>query len=134
METKPSLTEKTENEVIAEFMGILFDTSGQCTAPERMYSWRPGCLDPLRVEHLQYHNNWSWLMPVVEKISQIRCAPDSEFDHDTFYPRTFGMLSPEARKPMVRINRCQVFESDTLINATYQSVVDFITGYNNQKK
>jgi hypothetical protein len=62
-------TEKlTDNELIAEFHnGITFDESGLCTDPEQKYSWRPGCIDPLRVEHLQYHNNWSHLMPVCTK-------------------------------------------------------------------
>jgi|GEM_PF-5461623 len=77
---------------------------------------------------------WNDIMPVVEKISCIRCAPESPVDHDTFYPRTFGMLSPEYRKPMVRINRCQVFEGDSLLHATFQAVVDFIRWYNQNKK
>lgn len=100
------------NEVIARFMNY--------TNPH----------DPNHVL-LKYHTSWDWLMPVVEKISQMRCSSDNLFDHDTFYPRTFGMLSPEGRKPMVRLNRCEVYEEDTLIEATYKAVVSFIDWYNN---
>lgn len=62
--------EKTDNELIAEFMGILFDDDGRCTDPERKYSWRPGTYDSLRIEHLQYNSSWGWIIPVVEKMSE----------------------------------------------------------------
>jgi hypothetical protein len=61
---------KTDNELIAEFMGVDFNTE--------LYSWRPGCYEPLQVKHLQYHNSWNWLMPVVEKITEYRLAYPEE--------------------------------------------------------
>lgn len=67
-------------------------------------------------------------MPVVEKITK------HEYDNgeDTAYLRTFGMLS-DTKKPMVRFNRCTVYEGTTLIEATYQAVIDFIKWYNTTK-
>lgn len=80
---------------------------------------------------------WSDLMPVVEKIT--RHVYDEEEVCDglggkriakyTAYLRTFGMLSSEG-KQMVRFNRSPLFEADTLIDATYQAVVDWIHWYN----
>jgi len=81
-----------------------------------------------------YHSSWEWLMPVVEKISRIPLPGDGTRpaeSHETFYPFTFGMLSPTGR-PMVRICASTLFESDTLIEATWLAVVDFIKWYNTQ--
>jgi len=122
----------SDNELIAVFMGFSCCDTGQ----DRF--WNPPSQPQATVNDWEYHTNhlddfrtsWDWLMPVVEKISQIRCAPDSEVDHDCFYLRTFGMLNATTNKPMVRLNRCPVFEADTLIEATYLAVVDFIKSYN----
>jgi hypothetical protein len=51
-------------------------------------------------------------------------------EYDTYYPRTFGMLNAETKKPMVRLNSSQLFEADTLIEATWLAVIDFIKWYN----
>ena len=144
---------KTDNELIAEFYdGTTFDENGLCTDPERKYSWRPGVYDPLRVEHLQYHNNWSWLMPVVEKISLMKWEFETErVDHeaepnddgslpiirtkeyDFHYPRTFGMIERDTKQFMFRFNPGSLFIEDRLIDATYKAVVEFIKFYNSQK-
>jgi hypothetical protein len=76
-----------------------------------------------------YHSSWNWLMPVIEKISRIKIEWEDPEYNDTYYPRTFGMLSPSGN-PMVRINANQVFEAPTLIEAAWLAVVDFIKWYN----
>lgn len=106
---------KTDNELIAEFMGIRFDASGQC--PEIKYSWRPGVYDPLRVEHLQYNNNWSWLMPVVEKIESLGYEVD-----------VYKHACEINVEDMIR------WEAESKIEACYKSVVEFIKWYNRQKE
>lgn len=109
------------NKLIAEFMGMscIKDTC----EPVDNYEWMP------RFEH----SNWcfkdappfnirlDWLMPVVEKIMSL------EYDNgeDHAYLRTFGMLS-NSKKPLVRFNRCAVWEGETLLKATYAAVIDFI--------
>lgn len=110
---------KSDNELIAEFMGVRvgIDT----------YSWRPGCLEPIKAEHLAYDREWGWLMPVVEKISKMP-TNDSE-DDDTFYPRTFGMPDADGR-PMFRFNRFHLITAGTLIEAAHSAVVEFIKWYN----
>ena len=85
---------------------------------------------------VKYHSSWGWIMPVVEKISRIPLPGDGTRPaepHETFYPYTFGMLSPEGR-PMVRICANGLFEADTLIEATWLAVVDFIRWYNQSKQ
>lgn len=83
---------------------------------------------------LKYHTSWDWLMPVVEKISQHRYEDYGKCEpyQDCAYPRTFGMLTEEG-KPMVRINASSLFIADTLIEAAWLAVVDFIKYYNEKK-
>lgn len=83
-------------------------------------------------QKLNYHSNWNLLMPIIEKISRIRCPWSDAEISDTYYPRTFGMLSPDG-KPMVRINANSLHTADSLIQATWLAVIDFITYYNQTK-
>lgn len=92
------------------------------------------CKSPCKLE---YHKNWSWLMPVLEKISRIEMA--REYDKETgeytvfrHHPVTFGMLNWMDR-PMVRLYGMGLFDAQTLIEATYIAVVDFIKFYNENK-
>lgn len=117
------------NKLIAEFMGILLDPLSN-TKTSIHFGSKP----------LQYHSSWNWLMPVVEEISLIPFPKENgwkEEDYKDFsaypYPRTFGMRN-EQGKFMVRLNANQLFEADTLIEATWLAVVDFITWYNTQNK
>lgn len=108
---------KTEegNKLIAEFMGWRKSGIHGWLPPNKEDSWAYG-----KDSILKYHFSWDWLMPVVEKIGKHKYH-----DGETAYPRTFGMLSPE-QKYMVRFNRNQLFEGETLIEATYDACVDFI--------
>lgn len=93
-----------------------------------------------RDEELQYHSSWSWLMPIIEKISTYhypeyygkrgKTEDDGDYD-DCAYPRTFGMRDKEG-KYMVRINANTLHSANTLIEATWMAVIDFIQWYNNQ--
>jgi hypothetical protein len=109
---------KTDNEVIAEFMGLV--SWGGKTYP--------------------YERDWNVLMPVVEKIAKI-VTPETEVitngdesRFDSYYPRTFAMLNAETRQFMVRINRFPLYQAGSLIEATYHAVVDFIKWYNSHKQ
>lgn len=85
------------------------------------------------IEQLCFDTSWDWLMPCVEKISDYKYE-----DGETAYPRTFGMpfndgLIDSETTVMVRFNRQQVFHGKTLIEVTYQAVIDFIKWYNTTK-
>lgn len=79
-------------------------------------------------DDLLYHKSWDWLMPVVEKISNIK-LPEALNDFDTHHPTTFGMLNAETGRPMFRFYCYGVFEADTLIYAAWMACVDFIKLY-----
>lgn len=103
----------TDNELIAEFMGnkdyILND-------PKKL----PG--DDLK--YLKYHCDWSWLMPVVEKINQAKIG-DEKFD------------------VIIYRNTCHINDAMQIIiettgkdmcECTYKAVVEFIKWHNENKK
>lgn len=118
------------NKLIADFMELKIGVE--------LYSWRLGCTEPIQEKHLNYHASWGWLMPVVEKISRIEF--DRKYDEDqekwiiwTHHPVTFGMLNNDTRRPMFRFYCSGLFEADTLIEAAYLAVVDFIKWYTSKK-
>ncbi len=116
------------NKLIAEFMG------------KTLYDDKPFMPISMRTDGLEYDSSWSWLMPVVEKISDYHypnyfssCPQGHEREpyEDCAFPRTFGMRDKEGNF-MVRLNANQLFSASTLIEATWLAVVDFITWYNQQ--
>lgn len=82
------------------------------------------------VRKLKYHLAWDWLMPVIEKISKTRLlnalGNESTDPQDVCYPRTFGMPSEDGTRVMFRFNGYVSHEAETLIEAAYLAVVDFI--------
>ena len=124
----------TENEIIAEFMGLEFKKEIEGI---KYYSVPPGHVASYNASMGQfyYHKSWDWLMPVVEKI---------ESEHDASY--------------LCRIvsRRCIIYDSniadqaavyqgsgegivsgfvnqDSKLIACYKAVVQFIKWYNQQK-
>ena len=143
------MNKTTGNELIAEFDGrkfkpykgnssytIEFDSYAACQkwikenkadgySPEIGYQLGTG----------QYHTSWDWLMPVVEKISKERLE---HWDGtkctdiiDTCYPITFNMPT-ENGKVMFRFKGFSLHEADTLIEAVWQAVIEFITWHTKQ--
>lgn len=126
------------NRAIALFMGFRvfekrYPRNHGIGAPEA--EWKD-CI----VEKLKYHKSWDALMPVFEKIGNYRWPAyygpsgksndDGPYD-DCVWPRTFGMRDKDG-KYMVRFNASVLFSADTLIEATWLSVVDFAKWYNQQ--
>ena len=124
---------KTEenNRLIAEFMGWKSGTRTKELSNREIFDVliSPDKSTVLRVEselyRLRYYISWNWLMPVVERIN--RCKYE---DKETAYLRTFGIIYEVTGDYMVRFNRCPLFEAETLIEATYLAVVDFIEWHN----
>lgn len=129
---KTALESETQkgNRLIAAFMNVdVYNTYEEMQAVpiEKLKPW-------ILPAQMTYHSSWNELMPVIEKISRIeyeRWEDELPFGGtqtviDTAYPRTFGMLDREG-KPMFRFNRCGLFTADTLIEAAWLAVVDFIS-------
>lgn len=112
---------KTDNELIAEFCGRKYGVNADKNG------------------YLKYDTSWDHLMPVVEKIAEhiYEEYPDHNgykevVVKDRAYTRTFGMIDSDG-KWMVRINRMPLEQEDTLIQATYNAVVEWIKWHNEQK-
>lgn len=118
------------NKLIAEFMGIIPHVDKDNPKNYEAYVQIPNstCPNGYHVEEAKYHSSWDWLMPVVEKIARI----PFEEDYATACARTFGMLNDEG-KIMVRLNRFQLHIADTLIEATYAAVLEYINWYNSNQ-
>lgn len=111
--------EKENNKLIAEFMGTKIG--------EDNYSWRPGCIEKLREEHLAYHKEWGWLMPVVEKIETINCDGNSHLDikYIVSIEATYCIISAGGEAEV-----CFCDWGKTKIESCYHACVEFIKMYN----
>jgi hypothetical protein len=114
---------KTDNELIAEFMG--FKKVGNV-----MEKWEDGytsvlCCD---IKDLKYYEgSWDWLMPVVEKI---------ENTGDGFISRVTGCRIEGYLCDFVDQENTEIslqFSQTAKIDAVYKAVVEFIKWHNQQK-
>lgn len=118
------------NEIIAHWEGLYwFEFKGEI-ATIRSWNDKEGMTvygNDFKDEYytIPYHKTWGFLMPIIESIARTP-IPNAQNIQDTHYLRTFGMLSPETGNPMVRFYCCPVFDSETLIEAAWLAVVDFI--------
>ena len=110
-----------QNKLIAEFMGV--ETTSDAT--NSMYHYEGDSIG----RELQYHTSWNWLMPVVEKIMG---APT----WSRVYPQVLeGSCICEIKtyKSFAELDNEIEIEEGTLIEATYNAVVEFIKQYNETK-
>jgi len=99
---------KTDNEIIAEFMGaemLLGGAYNNIPIPSNRIIIEETCLK--YVEEMEYHSSWDWLMPVVGKIT--KTTPMNHSWYDVRY--TLG---------------------DADIQGAYKRVLGFIKWYNSQ--
>lgn len=84
---------------------------------------------------------WNYIMPIVEKIGNYHypkyygkslIPKDAGKWDDCAYPRTFGMRDAEGNY-MVRFNASALFKGVTLIEATWNAIVDFVKWVNSQE-
>lgn len=110
---------KTNNELIAEFMGMVECDCGGPPEPKH-YRYGDRMWEVYSVESLRYHESWDWLMPVVERTHEVskemqRKYPDEKELDDSTGWRAWSYLRPGLT---------------TDINDTYKRVVEFIQLYN----
>lgn len=79
-----------------------------------------------------YHDNWSSLMPVVEKIIEIDITPAPNWSgyRIEIVPRGYVKIEGFPMPPIFK----NVSIEGSLINATWKAVIQFITWYNQQKQ
>lgn len=125
------------NRLIAEFMGQSNLTKIKNTGRKVKTTGKGYYQEQILVSYVPAYNGlWNLLMPVVEKISRIEF--ERRYDEYlekwviwTHHPVTFGMLDEQGR-PMVRFYCNTLHFGDTLIQAAWNAVVDFIKWYNEQ--
>ena len=105
---------KTDNEFIAEFMGLKENAQGYWTIPD--YHLKGG-----ESFKLLYDTSWDWLMPVVEKIESLGFKVAIELNGCTIF-KDYGA-------PVTTTGNW-----DTKINAVYKAVCGFIPWHNSLKK
>lgn len=118
--------EKTDNELIAEFMGGVYYSRGDIWRfPVRMDVI--GGSDKCNPVHIKYHTSWDWLMPVVEKIEQLylKAFPGNE----EFIRRILNKEEPLDGPYMDVIS----IPLSTKIDEAHKAVVEFIKWYNENK-
>jgi len=107
---------KTDNELIAEFMGSTYIKDGT------MRYW---IIDGRNHSTLHYETSWDWLMPVVEKI---------KLSYDVsirFYSGDCTCYINKQTLEGIEISSFGNFEPS--IMNVYKAVVKFIKWYNSQK-
>ncbi len=118
------------NELIALFMGGRFETNLSFTYTKSGWFDTPAN-DNCQVAQsysFKYHSDWNWLMPVIEKICTIKFGNEFGFNGHTFLHK-FGMQNREGQVT-AQFYGFELFQSETIINATYLAVIDFVKWYN----
>ena len=92
------------------------------------YYQNVGAMNPISSEIIQFHSSWDWLMPVVEKIINSNCS-SAELCGEWYLNSSkysFSMLNDQT-------NSCEGNSKNSLIEATWLAVVEFIKWYNQNK-
>lgn len=108
---------KTDNELIAEFMGMhskyfqVYSNQLEEVIWFREGEDFPSCY--FRIIELMYHSSWDWLMPVIDKIRSIGYRVNIDFG---------------------KITQCAISNIDPMMHvvelSVYKTVVEFIKWYN----
>jgi hypothetical protein len=132
---------KTDNELIAEFMGYKVIDDGiskfiyytvlkfECG---RRQSYRTGAKGVVQIANL-YNTSWDWLMPVVERI---RTTIVNNHSVAVVMEWTDGFRANQQSKAFCQIETYISdfsFTKDEMIEATHKAVVEFIKWYNENK-
>ena len=124
---------KTENELIAEFMGFkpYKEAWGGSGSFARTYNING---DILYGNEMKYNSSWDWLMPVVEKIKK-----EHYFRFDIDSP---GSVTKQQHTSVSIFQNwvgggctevCEI-EGEDMKSTIYKAVVEFIHWYNQQPK
>jgi hypothetical protein len=128
LKTKAIMTTEEGNKLIAEFMGAT-----PCIVRIKSIGDEQGyeCDEyKLPISELEYHSSWDWLMPVVEKIVN---EVDNEMGWwEAYSEKPFGhqveIWGRDVLEPIIRVH-----SKTSLLEATWQAVVQFIQWYNQSK-
>lgn len=123
------MTTTEGNILIAEFMKLSKQNQEWRNPKPTLVFMKDGYWMP--VANLSYHQDWSWLMPVIEKMAQLKIKYRDSDEEFSPYPNTFGMVDNEGNY-MVRVYCAPLFCATTLIEAAWLAVVDFLEWYSKE--
>lgn len=117
-------TDVSSSVLLAKFMGLrpIKDISSS-TGKEYYYY---NNFETQDFEALPTYRNYEELMPVVEKIFTLQ-FDDENAEYYSF--RTFGLRCKETNNFMVRFERHQLFQNESLFEALYLAVLDCVQSY-----
>lgn len=128
---------KTDNEIIAEFMGFKRNIFEPCVyiIPNSFCSKKIFMMP----DELEFNSSWGWLMPVVIAIEEIEeTHPSNNPERGTVWPYQVEILSRNTVQIIDNITDTAIItvNNDRLskLESLYQAVVEFIKWYNQQKK
>lgn len=121
---------KTDNELIAEFMGGVFGRPHEDDAEGWRFKPQPTSYYRDNAVHvkLNYDSDWNWLMPVVEKIEKL--YRDAFPSNEEFVRRILAKENPLDGPYMDVVG----LPLSTPISEVHKAVVNFIKWYNQPKK
>jgi hypothetical protein len=108
-------TIKTNNKLIAEFMGL--EVKNQIVfANEKIKTYNERTLHGYNISMASYDSSWDWLMPVIEKIS----SEESKFDFSI----------PNSGPSFQAFHKILSNTINVKITDLYLDVIEFIKWYN----
>lgn len=113
---------KTDNELIAEFMGLKSISKKEFEKCPEKYSIEKESI----IEYQRYHVDWNWLMPVVDKIES---TPFSNFLYSS--PGYWVVIDGDSCE--IKEDKLTIITKSkgvSKIDAVYKAVVEFIKWYN----
>ena len=118
------------NKIIAEFLSVKIHP---CETIEN-FKFLPieerGLYNGYFIDELKYHEDWNWLMEVVEKIESLEIFDRmGRFNINTKnFDENYTSFITDKDEDFIQC------EGDTKIEAVYNAVVEFIKWYNNQNR
>jgi hypothetical protein len=119
---------KTNNELLAEFMGLV-----ESTIPNRY--WTEKSLEGFgmgKLKELNYDTDWNRLMLVVDKIESVKI--DKLYFNIQINKDKVSLFYTHISDPTKQIEMFFEWGQENKIANTYKIVVEFVKWYNEQKK
>lgn len=123
---------KTDNELIAEFMGAtihkeVFGGSGSCSRTWTRKEWP----EPLYASEMEYESSWDWLMPVVEKIETMHLLIEIRRDECTI--SHLGSIDDEYPW-LINFKDITTYLRNDKMGAVYAALLEFIKWYKTERR
>lgn len=106
------------NKLIAEFMGITWHGNNTVSGYPSVIPFDMGVTT---IETTKFHSSWDWLMPVVEKIH----AQTDIWVTIMYHSCKIHWMTQGIHEPIL-------FEEMPTIDAVYNTILSFLTWYNQQ--